>query len=88
MSDSLPKIIDPEKPSKDLKLLGRAVREGWQIPPALMEGLPKLLARLVIESGDDRVKINAAKVLVAMAAQDKPKQVEVIVQPKNSDLYD
>ncbi|NBW11022.1 MAG: hypothetical protein EBR82_23625 [Caulobacteraceae bacterium] len=88
MPDDLPEIIDPNKPSPDIKLISRAVREGWQIPPALMSVLPNVLAKLALSSNDDRVRINAAKVLVAMAAQDKPRQVEVTVQPKNTDLYD
>jgi hypothetical protein len=47
------------------------------------------MIRLVITSEDDRARVNAAKVLVAMMAQNKPAQptTQVNVQV-NADLYD
>lgn len=67
-------LIDPQHQSRDIRLIASAIRKGWNIPPDIMESLPATIAELM-ETGDDRTKIAAAKVLLAMHGQnqrDKP----------------
>ena len=81
--------IDPRTPGKDLRLIQQALHNGWEIRPEALKRIPDEMIRLVITSEDDRARVNAAKVLVAMMAQNKPTQptTQVNVQV-NADLYD
>ena len=81
--------IDERTPGKDLRLLQQALHNGWEIRPEALKRIPDEMIKLVIQSGDDRARVNAAKVLVQMMAQNKPTQptTQVNVQV-NADLYD
>ena len=63
----------------DLKLYGQAIRNGWQIPDAVMEYLPKRLLKIMSE-GSNRDTIAAAKVLAMIVEKEReanePKQIE------------
>lgn len=68
-------IIDPNHQSRDVRLVASAIRRGWNIPQAIMDALPAKMAEIVETSDDERSQVAAAKVLVAMHAQnqkDKP----------------
>ena len=63
-------IINREKPAKDLNLISRAITNDWAIPSDVMEDLPEILAD-VARTGDMRARVAAARVLVAMNAQNR-----------------
>lgn len=54
---------------QEARILARAIREGWNVPP---EKKPGVVARLIriVEDGIDRDAVSAAKALVAMDAAD------------------
>jgi hypothetical protein len=73
-------LLSGQLSRSDMRLVGQAIRHGWNIPPELMDKLPEAMARVVVE-GKPRDKIGAAKVLVqmhAMNAADKPKPPSVV----------
>ena len=53
----------------DLKTLERGFRGGWKFPDKLLEVVPHRLAKILVE-GAPREQIAAARVLVAMHAQN------------------
>ena len=67
-------IIDSDRPRSDLRLVERAIRNGWNIPAAIMEKLPLIISNLVTKSDDERIKISASRVLVAMFGQNQNEQ--------------
>lgn len=53
-------------------MVERAIREGWEIDPRLLRGLPDEMAKIVIDrSNNINARINAARVIVAMAGQNQ-----------------
>lgn len=64
-------LTNPQNRRSDIRMIGMAIRQGWKIPEAIMDQLPKVLANLVVKSEDDRTKIGAARVLVAMHGQNQ-----------------
>lgn len=67
-------LTDPHNRRSDIRMIGMAIRRGWKIPEAIMDQLPKVLANLVVKSEDDRTKIGAARVLVAMHGQNQSEE--------------
>jgi len=63
-------IINRDKPAKDLNLISRAITNDWSIPSDVMDDLPEILAD-VARTGDARARVAAARVLVAMNAQNR-----------------
>ena len=65
--------VDPRTSGQDLRLIGAAVRKGWVIREEVMTRLPDAMSMLALDSRrDDRTRINAARVLVAMHGQNEP----------------
>lgn len=58
----------PARQKAALRLLQRAVSEGWQIPDALWRAAPAMCARIMVDDqSDSRDRLRAAEVLAAMA---------------------
>ena len=80
----------------DLKLLGQAVRQKWNVPDLVLEKLPTQIARIAAdEKREDRARIAAAKVLVSMIGQNNATSgggtnvnVGVVVNHPGADLLD
>lgn len=85
-------LIDGRNTSQDLRLIQTAIRKKWKIPDAVFEHLPTRIAQIAAdEDKNDRDRINAAKLLVAMNGQnsDGEKNVTTItVQHPGADLLD
>lgn len=62
-------LTDPHHIRGDLQMLGSNIRKGWKMPDKLLEVLPARLAKIMVEGGH-REQIAAARVLVAMHAQN------------------
>lgn len=64
-------LTDAKSLRSDLRLIGRAIREGWKIPPQILEVLPAQVVKIFV-SGDTgtREKLRAAEVLMKMHAQN------------------
>ena len=70
--EQIPTILtDAHHRRSDLRMIGMAIRRGWKIPETIMEQLPEVLANLATKSEDDRTRIGAARVLVAMHGQNQ-----------------
>lgn len=70
-----PLIPQPPPPNRteasDIKLMGQAVRQKWNVPDLVLEKLPLHMARIATdENRDDRPRIAASRVLVQMVAQN------------------
>lgn len=61
--------IDPTNP-RDIQLVTKAIKSGWQIPPAAMFQLPELMLNIATSSKDPRVQIAATNALMAMNGQN------------------
>jgi hypothetical protein len=95
-----PLIPSPPPPSRteasEIKLVGAAVRQKWNVPDVVLEKLPTQIARIAIdEKREDRARIAAAKVLVAMIGQNNNTgssgtsvNVGVVVNQPGADLLD
>ena len=76
MSDAIVQDMnDPHRQRGTLLMLANAVQNQWPIPPAAIEAAPKVAARLLLE-GNDRVKLGAIKLLLAMQKNN----IEALVQ--------
>jgi hypothetical protein len=95
-----PLIPTTDTPSRteasDLKLIGAAVRQKWNVPDAVLEKLPTQIASIAADKGrEDRARIAAAKVLVSMIGQNNATtgggtnvNVGVVVNHPGADLLD
>lgn len=88
-------LIDERTPGKDIALIQKAVRQGWNIPQDVLEQLPAEMWDIAKDKErDDRPRIAAAKVLLAMNAQANPPEKSAstvnvgVVVNNNEDLYD
>ena len=66
----LPAIVDepPQRMKESLRLLQRAVSEGWQIPEAVWGAAPRICTRILAdENATPRDRLRATEVLAAMA---------------------
>ena len=59
-------IIDPRHQRAGLRLVQRAIYNGWKIPDQIMEQMPKVVVQMVLNAKNDREKLRAIEVLVAM----------------------
>lgn len=64
--------VDQRTAGKDLRLLGAAVRRGWVIPDTMLEQLPRVMLGIAYRGGDERARVNAAKVIVEMYKANDP----------------
>ena len=53
-------------------MLQTAIKNGWEINPRALQAIPDQMIKLALTSEDHRVRVNAARVLVAMAGQNRP----------------
>lgn len=95
-----PLIPSPPTPSRteasEIKLVGTAVRQKWNVPDVVLEKLPTQIARIAADDKrEDRARIAAAKVLVAMIGQNNNTgssgtsvNVGVVVNQPGADLLD
>ena len=95
-----PLIPSPPTPSRteasEIKLVGAAVRQKWNVPDVVLEKLPTQIARIAADDKrEDRARIAAAKVLVAMIGQNNNTgssgtsvNVGVVVNQPGADLLD
>ena len=55
----------------DLRMIGSAIRQGWDIPEDILEALPeRVMAIVKREDASDKDKIAASKVLVSMLREN------------------
>lgn len=67
---SLPSVVDepPKRMKESLRLLQRAVSEGWQIPSTVWSSAPDICTRILAdENATPRDRLRATEVLAAMA---------------------
>jgi hypothetical protein len=95
-----PLIPQPQLPSRteasEIKLVGAAVRQRWNVPDVVLDKLPTQIARIAAdERREDRARIAAAKVLVTMIGQNNSTgnqgtsvNVGVVVNHPGADLLD
>lgn len=57
--------------TKDMRLIGRAIREGWKLPPQILEVLPaQVIGIFVSKESKTRERLAAAKLVMAMHEQN------------------
>lgn len=61
-------VVDPRTGGKDMRLLRRAIKEGWPISPEIRQLVVSQMALVVGRSEEERSKVAAARVLVAADA--------------------
>lgn len=65
-------LADRASSVKDIRLIGSAIRNGWDIPDETRQALPKVLSDMAMDSTEDpKARIAAARVLVAMHGQNQ-----------------
>jgi hypothetical protein len=64
-------LTDPAHTRKDLREVETAIRKSWQIPDALFERAGIVIGQ-ILATGSNREKNAAARVLIAMNAQNHP----------------
>ncbi len=62
------------------RLIGRAVREGWNIPPGVMEEIPAIMARELVHATPMRDRERAARILLELNKQN----IALETEPKQS----
>ena len=69
--------VNPELGARDVRLIRKAVTDGWQIPAAAMAELPAAMLEIVSAKRDDgrtkhstRARLSAARVVVSMHGQN------------------
>lgn len=55
----------------DLRMIGRAVRERWDLPPGTADVVPQVMLGIVEKCEEDRERIAAARVIVTMMGQNQ-----------------
>ena len=58
-------LLSGQLSRSDMRMVGQAIRHGWNIPPELMDKLPEALGKIVM-GGKPRDIVGAGRVLVAM----------------------
>lgn len=64
-------LIDPPHTRQNLKDLERAINKGFDIPDVILEQAASRMA-VIMQSGTNREKIAAARVIVAMQNSNQP----------------
>ena len=61
-------FTDPARRRSDMRMIERAIRKGWEIPPALYAALPGELVRLLApgSKASNRDKLRAVSLLMSM----------------------
>lgn len=59
-------LTEPSHERAGLRLIRRAIHGRWDIPNVLLEQLPRHVTALLVGARNDREKLRAAEVLVAM----------------------
>jgi len=84
-------LIDPQHARRDLKQLEGAIRKGFRIPDAIYDNAAVIMGQ-ILSKGNNREKVAAARVIVAMNAQNNPQpqqqtmvNVGVKIENNNSD---
>jgi hypothetical protein len=68
-------VVDPANGIRDVRLLERAVRKGWNIPEQLFDVLPGEMAIIALDRGNShRERISATKAIVSMHGQNQKDQ--------------
>jgi hypothetical protein len=81
-------FLDPAKKHDDLRLLRRAIKKRWEIPPEFREIIVGRL-REIIEGDDDEIALKAiaeARHLEAQNQKDEHKLVDVHLHAKITEL--
>ena len=65
-------VLGPARPNgygtrADLRIIQRAVENGWEVPPEWMQQLPKIAAQIAGNSKDERNRLRALEVLKGLA---------------------
>ena len=72
-------LTEPGQLTPDLRLIQRAVREGWKIPEGLLKALPAAMGQIVLQQNEakthfsykPRERIQAARVLALLHGQNQ-----------------
>jgi hypothetical protein len=59
-------LVRPDKPRADLRLLERAIRQGWDIPEEVYRSLPRIVVGILTGSQTAREKLAAVRALTTM----------------------
>jgi hypothetical protein len=59
-------LVRPDKPRGDLRLLRRAILNGWQIPEEVYATLPRIVLGILTNSQTGREKLAAIRALTTM----------------------
>ena len=63
-------ILGVHREGRDIRLVERAVKEGWDIPEEVYTTLPNSMLHIAQHGSSEHVRIGAARVLVAMHGQE------------------
>ena len=80
-------LTDSRHTRSDLRLLERAVKNGWDIPEALLSALPKIAGSLAL-NGAPRERIRAMEVLIKMKAQNEQLQPQPVQQVQHTHVHE
>ena len=64
-------LADPHRVKSDARMIEKAIRHGWNIPESILHRLPNIVATLALSSDDDRTRLAAMRVLIAMHGQNQ-----------------
>ncbi len=83
-------IISENRRRSDLRLLGRAIREGWKIPATALDSLPAEVITIIEDKGSStRDRLRAIEVMLKMHKQnvDFSQIAEPIEEPDEEIKY-
>lgn len=66
-------LSDPKHVRGDLRTIESALKRGWEIPDAVFESLPKIVAQILLK-GSNREKIAAGRLLAVLHKQNNADQ--------------
>jgi hypothetical protein len=78
-------LNDPHHLRGDLKTIETALRRGWDIPDAIFDSLPKIVAQILLK-GTNREKIAAGRLLAVLHKQNSDRE-PVIQQHQHQHLH-
>lgn len=70
-------LLAGSRKRSDIRMIQTAIANGWQIPADVMSELPETLANLTRDA-DARTQVAAARVLVAMNAQNQKQSPSLV----------
>lgn len=77
-------LEDPRQVVPTLKLIRRGAHEQWELNPMVAERAPRIVARIMRQDPDARVRLEAAKTLVAM----KRNNIDALVKSFEAERLD